>query len=272
MIKKELSPRRHAISVRKIERALGKDRRIYKIEYHDRLASTNDTAKEQTALSAANGKVIIADTQSSGRGRMGRSFYSPAGTGIYMSVILRPERKFSDTAGITAFCAVCVCDAIDSLYGVSSQIKWVNDVMLDEKKVCGILAEGKISPDGNGLEHVILGIGINVAPSPFPDEIANIAASLEAFSDERPPRARLISAILKNLSPLLSGKLPDGFMDSYRARSLILGREVRTLSTPSVCGVAESIDGGGALLIRTPDGELHKIVAGEVSVRTTDTL
>lgn len=270
MIKKDRSTRLHALSVRKIERSLGKHEKLYKIEYHDLLASTNDTAKEQASLGAVNGKVIIADTQSLGRGRMGRSFYSPAGTGIYMSVILRPEKKLADTAGVTAFCAVCVCDAIDSLYGVSSQIKWVNDVMLDGKKVCGILAEGKISSDGSGFDHIILGIGVNVSPSLFPEELADIAAPIEKFSDERPPRARLISAILKNLSPLLSGELPDGFMDAYRVRSLFLGKEVHTLSAPTLCGVAESIDGDGALLIRTPDGELHRIVAGEVSVRAAD--
>ena len=261
---------RHSLSTRKIARSLGAHRHSYKIEYHSTLASTNDLAKEQASGGAENGRVVIADRQTAGRGRMGRSFYSPAGNGIYMSVILKPERPIADTAGVTTFCAVCVSNAINALYGVSSQIKWVNDVLLSGKKVCGILAEGKPCTDQSGFEYVVLGIGINVSPSPFPEEISGIAASLESFSDARPCRAQIIAEVLKNLSPLLSGDLPDGFMDVYRSRSLLLGKEVRTLSSPALCGVAEDIADDGALIIRSSDGTLHRIIAGEVSVRATD--
>ena len=148
MIKKDRSTRLHALSVRKIERSLGKHEKLYKIEYHDLLASTNDTAKEQASLGAENGKVIIADTQSFGRGRMGRSFLSPVG-GTYFSTVLRPSLDRANYGTITPFAALAVHRAVKELLSCSLEIKWINDLLLDGKKVCGILAESGVDKEGD---------------------------------------------------------------------------------------------------------------------------
>ena len=144
----------------------------------------------------------------------------------------------------------------------------VNDIIIGNKKVCGILAEAGIDAQAPRLEYIVLGIGINVKRTAFPQELSEIAGSIEDFSDKTVSKKQLIAEILKNLSPLLAGEIPSDTMDRYRSRSLFLGRSVFTLSEPSVSGVAVEIDDGGALIIRSSDGALHKIAAGEVSVRS----
>lgn len=258
------------IDTSRICRYLGSCGKGYKIEYHKTIVSTNTYAKELAKKGAPNGFVVLAGSQSGGRGRMGRSFYSPEGTGIYMSLVLRPEMKLADTVKITTFAAVCICDVIDSLYGTESQIKWVNDIMIGGKKVCGILTEAEFDSVRSVFDHIVLGIGINIKKVDFPADIIGIAGSIEEFSDKKCSQNELVALILKNLSPLLDGDIPKGSMDAYRARSLFLGKEVFTLSEPSLSGVAEEIDDSGALIIRSSDGSLHKIAAGEVSVRKLD--
>ena len=258
------------IDTSEICRLLGSFSNSYKIEYHKTIVSTNTYAKELAQKGIQNGFVVLAGSQSGGRGRMGRSFYSPEDTGIYMSLVLRPEIKASDTVKITTFAAVCISDAIDSLYGTHSQIKWVNDIMIGGKKVCGILTEAEFDSARSIFDHIVLGIGINIKKVKFPSEIADIAGSIEEFSDKKCSKNELVAKILKNLSSLLDGNIPKGSMDSYRARSLFLGKEVFTLSDPSVSGTATEIDDSGALIIRSSDGSLHKIAAGEVSVRRSD--
>lgn len=265
---KNCGSRKDATDPSAISRLLGKDHDRFKIEYHKSIASTNTYAKELARQGAENGFTVLADSQSGGRGRLGRSFFSPEGSGIYMSVVLRPKMNFADSLKITAFAAVCVSDAIDALFGTESQIKWVNDIIIGNKKVCGILAEAGIDAQAPRLEYIVLGIGINVKRTAFPQELSEIAGSIEDFSDKTVSKNQLIAEILKNLSPLLDGEIPSDTMDRYRSRSLFLGRSVFTLSEPSVSGVAVEIDDGGALIIRSSDGALHKIAAGEVSVRS----
>ena len=252
----------------RISRMLGSPlARGYRMECHKSLPSTNTYLKELAGRGADTGLVVIAESQSGGRGRMGRSFYSPDGSGIYMSILLPPLKSTEDTTKITAFAAVCVSEAIDSLYSVKSEIKWVNDIILSGKKVCGILTESVFDSSKSKISHVVLGIGINKKRAPFPDELSSIAGSIENYSAERHTKDALIARILTGLSPLLSGEIPADTMDRYRSRSNLLGKEVFTLTSPEISGLAAEISDKGELVIKDSLGTLHRIGAGEVSVR-----
>ena len=238
----------------------------YSVEYHEKIDSTNTRAKLLAKEGAPCGTVVIASSQSAGRGRMGRSFFSPDG-GVYMSVIFRPNVSCESVGALTPFFAVCVCEAIRELFFVDARIKWVNDVLIDGKKVCGILTESSIDNGGASLEYAVVGIGINLARIDFPDGLSDIACSISERSDTSLDKETLIENILVRLAPLLNGTLPDDAMDGYRSLSCTLGERVYTLSSRSVCGIAESIDDNGALIIRTDSGERVSISAGEVSIR-----
>lgn len=239
----------------------------YTCEYYDCIDSTNERAKALAAKGSKAGTVVIAGSQSAGKGRLGRRFVSPAGSGIYMSVIFRPKMKNTDAVKITTFAAVCVCEAVDALFGTSCMIKWVNDILIDGKKICGILAESGFDGMSGKLDHTVLGIGINLKRTCFPEELRNIAASVEDFSDIRASKEELVYLILEKLSPLLSGDIPSDNMEKYRSRSILLGKEVYALNAPELCGTAEGIDDSGAIIIKDRDGIRHIVSSGEVSIR-----
>jgi BirA family biotin operon repressor/biotin-[acetyl-CoA-carboxylase] ligase len=226
--------------------------------------STNARLKEWAAKGEAEGAVLIAGKQSAGRGRRGRGFFSPAGTGLYMSVLLRPRLDPADTVLLTPLAAVAACRAIGAAAGQPAGIKWVNDILLGGQKVGGILAEG--IPGA----YVVLGIGINLfdPPEGFPAEIAGIAGSVfgrEACLEQQ--TSGLMARLLGELYALYTA-LPDtAFMREYRALSLVLNRRVRVLAEPGFEALAEDIDDCGALMLRKDDGERVRLCAGEVSVR-----
>ena len=238
----------------------------YSVEYHESIDSTNTRAKLLASEGAPRGTVVIASSQSAGRGRTGRSFFSPDG-GVYMSVIFRPSLSCANVGAITPFAAVCVCEAIRELFCLDAKIKWVNDVLIDGRKVCGILTESSVAENGSSLEYVVVGIGINLARADFPSELSDIACSISDHSEKPIGKRTLIANILDRLAPLLDGAVPDGVMDAYRSLSCTLGERVYTLSSPSICGIAEDIDDGGGLIIRTDCGERVTVSAGEISIR-----
>ena len=243
----------------------------YTVEYLDSVDSTNTYAKARARGGARNGHVVIASAQSAGRGRMGRSFFSPDSSGIYMSVIFRGLADLPKNAGrITAFAAVCVCEAISELFGINARIKWVNDVLIEGKKVCGILTESSIDSSSLSFDHTVIGIGINVERTSFPPELEAIACSIKDHSDSKAGKRELIAEILKRLSPLLDGEVPADTMDKYRERSALIGKEVFTLGNPSIRGTAVAIDDSGSLIIRQTDGSNITLSAGEISVRKAD--
>ena len=244
----------------------------YTVEYHKTLGSTNTYLKELARAGAPNGTVVVAEAQSAGRGRYGRSFFSPEGAGIYMSVLFRASLSPEAVSRITPFAAVCVCEAIESVCKIKAGIKWVNDIIINGKKVCGILAEAERSQKDGAPEFVVLGIGLNAKRSAFPEELSGIACALEELCDTAPDKDELISEMLERLSPLLCGTVPHDSMEKYRERSIFIGKSVYTLSEPSVSGIAEDIDENGALLVRKKDGALQKISAGEVSIRERKSL
>lgn len=243
----------------------------YTCEYHESIDSTNVRAKHLAAKGCRAGSVVIAGSQSAGRGRLGRSFISPEGSGIYMSIVFRPDMKVSDAVKITAFAAVCVCDAIDTLFGTHCTVKWVNDIIINGKKICGILAESGFGTENGKPDFTVLGIGINLKKGKMPEEIREIAASVEDFSKLTASKEELVYLILENLSPLLSNRIPEDTMDRYRRRSMILGKEVYALNDPTLCGIAESIDQNGGLVIKNHHGIRRTVSSGEVSIRLKKT-
>jgi len=238
------------------------------------LDSTNRELRRLALEGAPHGTVVLAGRQTAGRGRNGRSFFSPGDTGIYLSVLLRPDLATSSALLCTTAAAVAVCRAIDSLRVGSAGIKWVNDIYLDGKKVCGILTEGMAGFESGRIESIVIGIGVNYSTplEVFPPELRGIAGSV--FPGTVPTgasRNRMAAAIISSLLDLVNQLESPAFMDEYRRRSVVLGREVRVMQGNQVYGaVAEEIDDAGALWVRTPSGDRKLLNSGEISLRPLD--
>lgn len=239
------------------------------IQYFDVIDSTNTRAKQLALAGAPHGTVLIADRQTGGRGRMGRSFHSPQGVGVYMSVLLRPVCPAQDLMHLTCAAAVAACDAVERSTGIRPDIKWTNDLVWGKQKLAGILTELVHSPDGL---CAIVGIGINCGHSQedFPPELRTIATSLSMITERPVDRAAvcagLISALLAMDETLLCGK--DAMLRRYRERCITLGKDISLVRGEEIRhGRAVDIDVDGALLVRFPDGHTEAVASGEVSVR-----
>ncbi len=222
--------------------------------------STNLKVKEMAEHGAAEGVTIIVDRQTGGRGRLGRSFHSPEG-GLYLSTLLRSTD--SDPGRITCRAAVAAARAIESLCGAHIDIKWVNDLYLNGRKVAGILAEGVLASDGT-LTAVVLGIGINVGEMAFPDELQPIATSLgnEGFSLTRED---LAAAFLNELTAAL---VDPTAMEEYRRRNLALGRQITVVQgNQTYTATARSVTDDGYLTVFTADGTIQTLSSGEISIK-----
>lgn len=260
---------RDELSAVALSRALGKDAKGMFLSVADVTDSTNADARRyvsELSPEAPERAVFAAGEQTGGRGRLGRSFYSPAGTGVYFSVVLRPRTDFSESA-IPCAASVAVLRAIRKLSGVTCGIKWVNDLLLDGKKVCGILCERVNAPDGS--PRVIVGIGVNLTTVEFPAPLGRIAGSV----GKAIPRATLIAEIVRGLDDPSDGL----WLEDYRAHSAVLGRRVAWHrvaddggAEPDRVGVAVSIDGVGGLAVRSDDGETVVLRSGEITLRLAD--
>lgn len=241
------------------------------INIYNVLESTNITAKELANENAINGSVIIAEQQTSGKGRLGRSFYSPKNSGIYMSVILRLKQSIDCSLLITSAAAVAVCRAIEKIYNVNPQIKWVNDVYLNDKKICGILTEASINYKNNSLDYIIVGIGINVSTTDFPDDIKNRASSIlsdEAISTKKISRNELISEVLNQLEIICNDLEDKTFINEYKNRSCVLGCDINVISIDKQeFATAIDITDNGHLVVKTFDGEIKELSTGEITIR-----
>ena len=240
--------------------------------WFDTIESTNTTAKHLAREGAPQGTVLIADHQTGGRGRRGRSFHSPAGSGIYMSLILRPNCLPSQIMHLTCAAAVALCDAVEESCGIRPGIKWTNDLVWGKRKLAGILTELGMTPQGT-VDYAIIGIGINCCQqeSDFPDEIRDIAGSLASVTGSQINRAKIAAAIMDALfridSILLTEK--DRIMNRYRADCITVGKEISLLKADGSVrhGVALNIDDEGALVVRFLDNSIETVNSGEVSVR-----
>lgn len=229
---------------------------------YEEIDSTNNAAKLLAKNGAPHGAAVIARRQSAGKGRLGRAFFSPPDAGVYLSVILRPALAPEQTLTLTAAAAVAVYRAVKAVCGLETKIKWVNDVYLNGRKLCGILAEAALCP--GGVDYIVLGIGVNVKKSAFPPELADAAISLEEAGAGAVDPSRLAAEILNSLGRCLEG----GFLEEYRARSCVLGRRVRVLrGNETFYADAKSLDDRAQLHVVTEAGEEIVLCSGEVSLR-----
>ena len=232
--------------------------------------STNRYVKELAAAGAPEGTVELANKQSAGRGRIGRSFFSPEEKGIYMSILLRPDIELSRAVLITSMAAVAVARAVERISGIPAQIKWVNDIFLNKKKVCGILTEAGIDAERQTLEYAVLGIGVNVGTMEFPEELKEIATSVSNECGFSVEKEALIDEILKELEAWYPTLWNGKFLPESKARSILLGKEIKVLDEKALGGSypakAVDINELGNLIIER-DGKLQVLNSGEVSIR-----
>lgn len=238
------------------------------IIYLDEVDSTNNYARLM-ADKINSDFLVVADMQTLGKGRMGRSWSSPAGTGIFMSLCIKPEIAVEKASMITLVTAISICDAIEELYPISSTIKWPNDIVINSKKISGILTE--MSSDMDGIKYIISGMGINVNNKEFPDDIKDMASSLLLETGILMDRAKLIAAVMyhfyRNMNIFLKTCDMSGLKENYEKHLANIGKDVNILDPKgSYQAVALGIDETGALLVNA-EGKIKRIISGEVSVR-----
>ena len=241
-----------------------------RIQIYPALVSTNQTAKELALAGAPHGTTVIAEQQTGGRGRYTRQFFSPRG-GLYMSVILHPERlQFAQITAVTAFAAVAVCEAAAAVSGREPEIKWVNDIYLEGKKICGILTEAVTDMESGTPGWIVLGIGINVntRSCDFPPELRQIAGALyPEGTPERGNRCRLAAEILNRTAGLQTPQ-QSAVMQAYRKRLMMLGKQVTVIQgEQQYPAAALDIDEAGHLIVQTADGTCRTLSSGEIRIR-----
>lgn len=239
--------------------------------FYQELDSTNDRLKATARQGAPHGTVLIADHQTGGHGRRGRSFHSPEGVGIYLSMLLRPNCPPGELMHLTCATAVAMCDALESATGLRPQIKWTNDLVWGKRKLGGILTELGLTPQGM-VDYAIIGIGINCCQQPedFPDDIQKIAASLSMVTGKAIDRAKVAAAMMAALhrmsQTLLTEK--DAMLERYRRNCITLGQDISLVRGEEIRhGRALDVDAEGALTVLFPDGHVEAVNSGEVSVR-----
>ncbi len=251
-----------------IRRLLNDDREIIVMKS---TASTNAYLRGLAQKGCAEGTLVVSSEQTNGCGRRGRSFFSPADTGLYMSILLRPDFPVTEAVKITSAAALAVCCVLENVCAVSPKIKWVNDIRLNDRKVAGILNEASISLENGALEYVVLGVGVNVYPPQggFPAELDGIAG---AVLDERrgDTRNRLAAAICKRFGELYAALPNSAYLEEYRKRLIWRGERINILSgadgkvkTPAVM---LGVDDNCALRVRYDDGSEGIVSSGEISI------
>ena len=234
------------------------------------LPSTNDLARKLAASGAAHGTAVLADTQTAGRGRTGRTFVSPPGCGIYLSLILRPEATAAELLHLTAVLAVAACDAVEEVTGFRPGVKWINDLVANGKKVGGILTELAFS--GPRPDFAVAGIGLNcnTAPTAFPPELRRTAGSLAEMTGFPVDRTALAAALIRRWTQVARTAVPERakWMQRYRQDCVTPGQEVELIRDGTrEQAFALRVEDDGALLVRLSDGTQKRVFCGEASVR-----
>lgn len=265
-----LTEQADVLSAEELEYIWDEDWLVNDILYFDQVDSTNIRAKQLAEQGAPDRLLVVAQTQTAGKGRRGKGWVSPKGSGIWMSLILRPELEPGSASMLTLAAALAVSKGIETVSGLKTQVKWPNDIVINGKKVCGILTE--MSSELNHIYYVIIGIGINVNMSEFPEEIRSVATSCLIEGKKELKRALLIAAVMKELKYyyelFLQQKDLSLFMDDYQSRLANIGKEVTVIGAKeSFSGIAMGIDRTGELLVQMEDKSIRKVVSGEVSVR-----
>lgn len=238
-----------------------------KLHCYEILDSTNTKAKALAQAGAPHGTCVFSKAQTQGKGRMGRSFSSPSGLGMYLSVVLRPNCPPAQLMNLTCAVGVAACEAVKQVCGLEPGLKWINDLVVGSQKLGGILCELSIAPKTGQVDFAIVGIGINCLQrvEDFPPELQSMATSLRLLTGTSISPATLAAAMIDALSRM---PLPFGNMDQYRKLCVTLGKPVQVLQADhTYLAEAVSVDDAGALIVKTPDGQQTAVSSGEVSVR-----
>lgn len=252
----------NSISKEYIEKELSGS--LYKIEVEQSVTSTNSIMKDRAKKEGGEFSVLIASHQSSGRGRLGRSFHSPSDTGLYMSILLKPQDK-SNPLFITTDAAVCCASVFERMSKKKALIKWVNDIYIDNRKVCGILTEGAAGENG----YAVLGIGINVTPPEdgFPEDIKDRAGCV---FDKAVPflREKVAVEILKEFYKIYTCGNRSNLLCEYRERSMVIGKEIEIIKDDThEKALVLSIDEDYSLVIKKQNGDIVRKNSGEISIK-----
>ncbi|MHC5217425.1 biotin--[acetyl-CoA-carboxylase] ligase [Enterococcus sp. LJL128] len=236
------------------------------------LDSSTSTMRD-VKLAAVNGEpentLVVADMQEAPKGRFGRPFFAKKGGGIYMSILLRPNQRFEEMAQYTLIMAVAIAEALDKAAGIVSEIKWVNDIYINGRKVCGILSEAMSDVESGQITNIVIGMGINFAirQDEFPEDIRDKATSL--YSDGQPTitKNELIALIWNRFYKILNEK-DTAYLDIYRKKSFVLGKEVTFIQKQvEYQGIAKQINNLGELIVQLPNGDEKALSSGEISLK-----
>lgn len=253
-----------------IETHLGES--IWTVHLFDEVGSTNTLLKEMTRQGAPAGTVLVADRQTGGRGRLGRTFLSPGGVGVYLSALIRPDCAPQELMHLTCATAVAMCDAVEEAFGFRPGIKWTNDLVVGSKKLGGILTELVLDPKTNRVAGAIIGVGINCGQllGDFDPAIRDMATSARMVLGREADRNRLIACMVRALEAMDKALLrsPAAMLERYKTDCITLGQQVSILRGDEVrYALALDIDAEGGLIVRYETGEIGTVTSGEVSVR-----
>lgn len=240
------------------------------LRYFETIDSTNTAVKKLADTGAAEGLIIISAEQTKGKGRRGRSFYSPQSTGLYMSLLLRPTISPEKSLYITSAAAVAVAETLENISGETAGIKWVNDIYMRGRKVCGILAEAGIK--AGRVDYVVLGIGVNLLPPEggFPEEIRDVAGAAYTAGDAEEFRARTAAGIADRFVAFYRELEKKNFITEYRRRSILSGQRVnvyRIIGGEPESAAVLGVDDDFGLVVRYDDGRKETLGSGEVTIR-----
>lgn len=231
--------------------------------YYPSVDSTNNECKRLLAQGKQGVFLVVSDCQTAGRGRQGKAFVSPANTGIYFSLVIRPNTSFKNAVTATTAASVAVCMAVEELTDKKPVIKWVNDVYLDGRKICGILTEAITNFEDGTVESVIVGIGINLKEGAFPKELKDIVGFLDADINKN----LLVARVIDNLVKINTGDYKT-FIDYYRTHSMVIGQKIRIIKgDEQIEATALAIDQQGGLEVQVENGEKTVLRSGEISIR-----
>ena len=236
----------------------------------DVVDSTNTVLKKMAEDGCNEKTVVISNKQTQGRGRRGRSFFSPSDSGIYMSILLRPQNEIKDAVLVTASTAVSVARAIDKLCGVKSEIKWVNDIYINDKKVCGILAESVVNARTSSVEYIVLGIGVNLyrPENDFPSEISHIAASVLDNKENDDLRDAVAAEIINEFFDIYPNVCDRKVYEEYKDRLMLIGREIVVYNAEKQFdATAMDLDENFRLCVLDKNGEKIYLNSGEISIK-----
>lgn len=262
-----LAPQSNKLSAEIISANLTAQELGKKIIILDKIDSTNNYAKEIASKGAVNGTVVIADTQTAGKGRLGRSFVSPSGKGLYMSVIIRPKFSTDIAVLITSAVAVASAEAVEKICGNDVQIKWVNDLYMNGRKICGILTEASMGMEINSPDYIVIGIGINVRESIFDDELSKRVSSIETETHKIIDRNELCALLLERLEYYTDNLENRCHLDEYKRRELLTGNIITAnVGTEKITGRAIGVDENANLIIESESGEIRNLSSGEANL------